>query len=62
MHLNKECALAHSRAERGRLRYVTYPRECAFCAKRFYVIGTLQSNFLLHKKDTPVRGILMKVQ
>lgn len=36
MHLNKECALAHSRAERGRLRHTTSSRECA---SYFYLIG-----------------------
>ena len=29
-HHKKECALAHSRAERGRLRHVSASRECAY--------------------------------
>jgi len=28
-HHKKECALAHSRAERGRLRHISASRECA---------------------------------
>ena len=32
-HHKKECALAHSRAERGRLRHVSASRECASLAR-----------------------------
>ena len=31
--IEKECALAHSRAERGRLRHVSASRECASLAR-----------------------------
>ena len=43
----KECALAHSRAERGRLRYVSASRECASSRSVFCFIGR---NFLWNKK------------
>ena len=33
----KECALAHSRAERGRLRHVSASRECASSRSVLYV-------------------------
>ena len=39
----KECALAHSRAERGRLRHVSASRECASSRSVFCFIGR---NFL----------------
>ena len=34
---SKECALAHSRAERGRLRLSSSSRECASCRRLFIV-------------------------
>ena len=43
----KECALAHSRAERGRLRHVPASRECASSRSDFCFIGR---NFLWNKK------------
>ena len=43
----KECALAHSRAERGRLRHVSASRECASSRSVFCFIGR---NFLWNKK------------
>ena len=45
----KECALAHSRAERGRLRHISSSRECASCGA-----------FLCHRTKfpmTPEKGL-----
>ena len=53
-YYKKECALAHSRAERGRLRHVSASRECASSRSVFCFIGR---NFLLHKKTLPPRFI-----
>ena len=49
----KECALAHSRAERGRLRQTSSSRECASLAGRaFLCTREFQQNFLVHKIKT----------
>ena len=54
----KECALAHSRAERGRLRQTSSSRECASLAGRaFLCTREFQRNFLVHKKDCPLRPV-----
>ena len=46
--INKiECALAHSRAERGCLQQSTYSRECASCRRLF--LYNRKCNFLLYK-------------
>ena len=37
MVMNKECALAHSRNQRGRLRHISSSRECASCRRLFVV-------------------------
>ena len=47
----KECALAHSRAERGRLRHVSASRECVSSRSVFCFIGR---NSYEIKKDSKV--------
>ena len=48
----KECAFAHSRAERGRLRHVSASRECASLARQclFGVIGNSKEFPITPKK------------
>ena len=54
----KECTLAHSRTERGRLRQTSSSRECASLAGRaFLCTREFQRNFLVHKKDCSLRPV-----
>ena len=47
--MNKEFRSRNSRAERGRLRHISYSRECA-SSRSFLCNREFRRNFLLHKK------------
>ena len=52
----KECALAHSRAERGRLRHASVSRECASLAEPFFCVIGIPTEFPITQK-TPAGRI-----